>query len=127
MGSTQLWLVMAGAGLGGGLRHLMGQWIQQRVGEAYPWHTMAINLSGAFVLALLMGLGLQRHEASHGLRLFLGVGLLGGYTTFSTFAWEGLGLLERGEWLNSLGYLAGSALLGLGAAVAGLALGKWLS
>lgn len=127
MFSPQLGLVMAGAALGGGLRHVLGQWIQQWAGGAYPWHTLAINLSGAFALALLMGLGLQRQEDFHSLRLFLGVGLLGGYTTFSSFAWEGLGLLERGLWTHALVYLVGSALLGLGAAVAGLALGKWMA
>jgi len=125
--SGQLWAVVLGAGLGGGLRHAVGHWIVRRLGDGFPWHTLAINVSGAFLLALLMGLGAGREWISPGLRLFLGVGLLGGYTTFSTLAWEGLTMVERGQWLHATLYLGCSAMLGLFAAVAGLALGKWLT
>lgn len=118
--------VVMGAGVGGGLRHLIGQWMLRRLGEGFPWHTLVINLSGAFVLALLMGLDSQRNWLTPGLRLFLGVGVLGAYTTFSTMTWEALALMERAQWLNAALYLGGSLAMGLAAAVAGLALGKWL-
>jgi CrcB protein len=121
-----LLVVMAGAGLGGGLRYALGGWVAQRWGAAFPWNTLAVNLSGSFLLGLLVALSLERDLVSPPLRLFLGVGLLGGYTTFSTLAWESLALIQQGCLLQGAANLLGSPLLGLAAAVAGLVLGRMI-
>ena len=113
-------------GLGGGLGSLLRWWIGLRVGQLYkgpfPLGTFLINVSGAFVLGLLLEL-LSRRGPDVGarrlLRLGLGTGVMGGYTTYSTFALETVRLLEGGALLLGLGYALGSVLLGLAAAWAG--------
>jgi CrcB protein len=118
--------VALGAGLGGALRYLVAGWAAQRWGAAFPWGTLLVNLSGSFLLGLLLALSLERDLIPPGLRLFLGMGLLGGYTTFSTLSWESLALAQQGLWGQCLLNMAGSAVLGLAAAAAGLLLGRLL-
>ncbi|GAB4275344.1 MAG: fluoride efflux transporter CrcB [Coriobacteriia bacterium] len=121
---TDIAVVVLGAGLGGGLRYALGGWLAERWGSSFPWHTMAVNLSGAFLLGILMALSLDRGIVSAGWRLFLGVGLLGGYTTFSTLAYESMALLERGLVLQGFGNMLASGLAGLVAVLAGLWVGR---
>lgn len=116
--------VMAGAGIGGGLRFTLGMWIAQNTKGVFPWHTFAINVIGSFLLGLLMGIAAERSMLTSTLVLFLGVGLLGGFTTFSTFSYESLTLLERGMLAQGVGYMTGSLLLGLVGATIGLAMGR---
>lgn len=121
-----LLMVVAGAGIGGGLRYALGGWMAQRWGTSFPWHTFAINVSGALLLGVLMGLSVDRDLVSAPWRLFVGVGLLGGYTTFSTLSYESMALLERGLVLDGIGNMFGSGLAGLVAVLAGLAIGRAL-
>ena len=121
-----LLVVIAGAGIGGGLRYALGGWIAQRWGTSFPWHTFAINVSGALLLGVLMGLSVERDLVSAPWRLFIGVGLLGGYTTFSTLSYESMALLERGLVLDGIGNMFGSGLAGLVAVLVGLAIGRAL-
>lgn len=89
----------------------------------WPWTTFWINLAGAFLLgALLEGLAIsgRDHGWRRGLRLGLGTGVLGGFTTYSTFAVESFGLIGSASWLVGLGYAVGSVLLGVGAAFVGV-------
>ena len=116
--------VVIGAGIGGGLRYVLGGWIAERWGTAFPWHTLAINVSGAFLLGLLMALSIDRGVVSPDWRLFLGTGVLGGFTTFSTLSYESIALLEQGLVLQGAANMFGSGLLGLVAAVLGLFLGR---
>jgi len=118
-------LVWIGVALLGGLgsvaRLLVDAAVSQRVGGRFPAGTLAVNLSGAALLGLLTGLALRGDAL-----LLAGTGLLGAYTTFSTWMLESQRLAEdgqlRGLWLN----LAGSLALGLAAAALGRALGGWL-
>ncbi len=121
---ADLMAVMAGAGLGGGLRFTLGLWIAEHSKGVFPWHTFAINVLGSFLLGLVMGFAAERSMLTSTLVLFLGVGLLGGFTTFSTFSYESLTLLERGMLAQGVGYMAGSLLLGLVGATVGLAMGR---
>jgi CrcB protein len=88
----------------------------------WPWATFAINVTGAFLLGLLLET-LARRGPDEGarqlLRLGLGTGVMGGYTTYSTFAVETVRLLGAGAVLSGLGYALGTVLLGLAAALAG--------
>lgn len=105
-------VVLAGAGLGGLIRYVLGTWIMVQYGGRFPLGTFVINISGSFLIGLLMTLFNERLQPSPNWRLFLVVGGLGGYTTFSSFEYETLGAMRDGErWLGSL-YVAGSVLLG---------------
>lgn len=119
-------LVVLGAGIGGGLRYVLGGWIAERWGTSFPWHTFAVNISGAFLLGILMALSVERGMVAPGWRLFLGVGILGGYTTFSTLAYESMALMERGLMLSGALNMLGSGLAGLVAVLVGLVIGKML-
>lgn len=115
-------LVLAGVALLGGLgavgRLLLDAAVSGRTGRGFPWGTLAVNLSGAFVLGLLTGAAL----GGDGLRL-LGTGLLGAYTTFSTWALEAHRQAEDGRGRGALANLGVSLVLGLAAAWAGHRLG----
>lgn len=121
---TDLAQVVLGAGIGGGLRYVLGTWITQRWGDAFPWHTLAINVGGAFLLGVLLALNVERDIGSPSLRLLLGIGVLGGFTTFSTLSYESIALVERGLVMQGMANMFGSGVLGLIAAIAGLALGR---
>jgi CrcB protein len=114
-------LVFVGAGLGGVARYGVGTWVQGRTGMGFPWGTFSINVSGSFLVAGLYTF-LEGTVAAPEWRLFLGVGVLGGYTTFSTFSYETIQLLRDGEWNRALLYSAGSVVLSLSAAAVGLAM-----
>lgn len=88
-----------------------------------PWHTFAVNVSGAFVLGLLVAVA-ARYGWPAWWRPLLGVGLLGGYTTFSTFALEASELALRGHQLTSLAYAIGSVTVGMLVARLGLLVGR---
>ncbi len=116
--------VFLGAGIGGGLRYALGGWLAQRWGTAFPWHTLAINVSGAFLLGMLTALSTERGVLPPSARLLLGVGLLGGFTTFSTLSYESIALIEQGRVLQGAANMFGSGALGLLAALLGLAAGR---
>lgn len=111
--ATRVALVAIGGAVGAVVRYLLGLWIATRMGPDFPWGTFAINLSGAFVIGVVLGLATEG-IVSPELRLLLAVGVLGGYTTFSTFAYETLELLLDGNMiaflLNAAGQLGGGLL-----------------
>jgi fluoride exporter len=104
-------LVCLGGAAGTGARYLVGGWVAQALGPAFPWGTLAINASGSFLISAIMHLGLVAGVVAPELRVFLTVGVMGGFTTYSSFNYETLSYLERGAW--ALGVLAaGHALAG---------------
>lgn len=104
-------LVMLGGGIGAGVRYKLGAWVQGLGGPSFPWGTFLINITGSFLIGLVLRLSLEG-ALSPEWRLFLAVGVLGGYTTFSTFSWETLTLVQQGEWFKAFLYGAGSVMLG---------------
>jgi len=98
--------------------------VQVRVGSTFPWGTLFINLTGCFFLGLAGQMMLNRMMVSSELRVAIAVGFFGGYTTFSSFGWEAAKMLEAGEWLRSMTYVAASVVLGLLLSVAGIRLGN---
>jgi fluoride exporter len=118
-------VVFAGAGIGGFARYVAGAWIMAKYGGRFPLGTMLINITGSFLIGVLMTLLTERLLNPHPYwRLFLVVGILGGYTTFSSFEYETFQALRDGARWMALLYVAGSVLLGylgvwLGAALAG--------
>ena len=105
-------MVMLGGATGSLTRYVVGTAIMTRLGARFPIGTMFINVSGSFLIGVLMTLLAERLQPHPNWRLLLVVGFLGGYTTFSTFAWETLALVkEGGRWLGLLN-VAGSVVFG---------------
>jgi len=96
--------------------------VQIRMGGAFPYGTLLINLSGCFLLGLIGQLTLNRMLVSADMRMAIAIGFLGGYTTFSSFAWETAKMLEDGEWLRASIYVGASVIAGLFLSVAGIRL-----
>ncbi len=105
-------MVMLGGATGSLARFVLGTAIMNRVGGRFPLGTVVINITGSFLIGLLMTIFSERLNPHPNWRLLLVVGFLGGYTTFSSFEWESLGLVRDGaRWLGLLN-IAGSVLLG---------------
>ncbi len=121
---TLVLLVLAGA-LGALLRYEVELAVRRHVGPAFPYGTLLINVSGAFVLGILAGLAAHRGIPSSVVTV-VGTGLLGAYTTFSTFSVDTVGLAERGRVRAVATNMGASIVLGLGAAAIGLVIGHSL-
>jgi CrcB protein len=105
-------VVLAGAGIGGLARYVAGSWIMLKYGGRFPLGTLIINVSGSFLIGVLMTLLTERLNPHPNWRLFLVVGFLGGYTTFSSFEYEIFQSVRDGaRWMAML-YLTGSVALG---------------
>lgn len=118
--------VALGGAIGATMRYLAGEFISSRVRTDFPVHTLVVNVSGAFLLGIVMTLAIERGDLGRWWQLFLGVGILGGYTTFSTFAFETVELMREGAMAGAVLNAAGSVLLGVCAAVAGIYVGRMI-
>ena len=112
-------LVFVGGGLGAVARHGVNRAGLEMLGPGFPWWTMAVNISGSFLIGLLAGL-FGTWETGQDMRMFLITGVLGGYTTFSAFSLDALTLWERGAFQQAGVYVLGSVILSLLAAALGL-------
>lgn len=115
-----LLLVMVGGALGAGARHLVGVTTLRAFGQGWPWGTLAVNLLGGLAMGLLAGV-LTRSGGGEPARLLLGVGVLGGFTTFSAFSLDTMVMIERGAWAAALLYVAASVIGAVAALAVGLA------
>jgi CrcB protein len=117
-------LVALGGGTGAVLRYQLGramtQWLGASAVTAFPWATLAVNVIGSLAMGLLAGWLARHGTGGEAWRLLLGVGLLGGFTTFSAFSLELMLLVERGQAATALTYAAVSVLAGLSALYLGL-------
>jgi CrcB protein len=104
--------VACGGAIGAVGRFVLDRAIERREFGIFPWSTFAINVSGCFLVGVVVAALADRHHAPAWLRLGLVLGLLGGYTTFSTFGQETLDLFEEGRLATALAYAAGSVALG---------------
>ena len=121
-----LLLVMLGGALGAGARHLFGRAALALFGPPFPWGTLGVNLLGCLLMGLLAG-GLARVGGDESARLLLGVGVLGGFTTFSAFSLDTVLLIERGAVGLAILYVAASVLGSVGALFVGLRLTRGLA
>jgi len=112
-------LYIAVGGAFGSLGRYLLSLSMQRPGE-FPTGTLVVNVIGSFLLGFIVRLALETTQVTPELRAFLVVGFCGGFTTFSTFAWETLALAEQGSWGRSLLYLGLSVVLALAGCVAGM-------
>lgn len=119
---SQIVAIALGGALGSVGRFLVAGWVGRLLGVNFPWGTLAVNVVGGLVMGLLVGLMAQVWSVSPAVRAFLTVGVLGGFTTFSAFSLETVLLLQRGDILAALAYIASSVVLSVGAVWCGLRL-----
>ncbi|MDA0734534.1 MAG: fluoride efflux transporter CrcB [Chloroflexi bacterium] len=122
------WLLVAMGGAGGSvLRYGVGRMAVAYLGPSTVMATFMVNLTGSLALGFFMGLALERTIVPVNLRSLLAVGFLGGYTTFSTFTFESIRLVEDGELFRAAVSVLGNVVLGLVAAYLGILLGRAVS
>ncbi|MCS7001867.1 MAG: fluoride efflux transporter CrcB [Dehalococcoidia bacterium] len=117
-------LVGVGGFLGANARYWIAQFAAQRFGVAFPYGTLAINVTGSLVLGVFLAIVETRVPLSYDARLLFAVGFLGAYTTFSTFTVEVLALIERAEFVAAATYVLASVVIGLLAAAVGVWIGR---
>ena len=118
-------LIAVGGGAGAVLRYAM-QGLVQPKGGVFPLGTLIVNITGCFAIGVLMALFTGPYVIREEYRLGIVTGVLGGYTTFSSFGWETMGLVEQRQWGMALVYVGLSVLVGLLATLAGIRLSQWL-
>ena len=123
---VKILLVGLGGFLGAVARWGVAGAVQRVAGSSFPAGTLAVNVLGCAAIGVLMGLVTSYSLLGPEARAFLLVGVLGAFTTFSTFGWETLALLSDGEWLPAFLNVALNVLVGLGAVFAGLAAVRFL-
>ncbi len=117
-------LVAAGGALGSVSRYLTGILMTRLLGMAFPWGTLTVNVVGSFAIGFLTELVARKLNASMEVRLFIIVGVLGGFTTFSSFSLDTMALVERGATAAAIVYVLSSVCLSLIATFAGLGVGR---
>lgn len=128
IGWQSVFAVLLGGGIGSVIRYLLTFAVSQWLGPGFPWWTFVINVSGSFIIGVVAEVVQTRAFAGAPLlRVFLMTGVLGGYTTFSTFSLDTLQLVEERVALLAFAYAAGSVLLGVAAAFGGIAMARVFS
>jgi fluoride exporter len=121
-----LWICLGGAA-GTGARYLLSGWLLRAAGPGFPWGTLAVNVLGSFLLGLIMQVSLTTGLIPPTLRLALTTGVMGGFTTYSTFNYETLQYLQQNDWLAACTNVAATLLVCLAAGVLGVLGGKLLA
>ena len=103
-------LICLGGAIGTGARYLVAVWVARTVGTAFPYGTLLINAGGSFLLGLLIQLSLSTDMISAEMRLIIGTGILGGFTTYSTFNYETLALVREDAWEVALVNIAATLI-----------------
>ena len=114
-------IVFLGAGIGGAMRHSVNVAATRLLGLGFPYGTVIVNVVGSFAMGLLAGYFAYRAGVPQHIRLFLTTGILGGFTTFSTFSLDAAVLVERHSFGAAAGYMIGSVAAGVAALFFGLA------
>jgi CrcB protein len=118
--------VAIGSAIGGVGRFLIQEFIQKRVESTFPYGTLIVNLTGCFIIGIVVGLADKGNILSPQSRIFLAAGFCGGFTTFSSFISENRSMLQDGELLNTFIYIGASVIVGLVATALGIFIIKTL-
>ena len=121
----KLLAVAAGGSVGAGLRYIIFYYFERNHASVFPWATLIVNLLGSLLIGFLWGY-FDRYFVTTGIRLLIFVGLLGSFTTYSTYAFDAFSLFRDGEFKMLAGYILGSNVLGIGLAFAGFYLSKYV-
>ena len=117
-------LVGLGGGLGSIARYLCQRWVLATFPHSFPFGTFAVNVTGCFLIGLFWGITFKSFESNEHWKLFLMTGICGGFTTFSAFTLEGMGLIKENKPALFLLYICGSVILGLLATYGGMRLSR---
>jgi CrcB protein len=123
---TRFVLICCGGAVGTGARYLLGGLAVRWFGPELPYGTLIINVLGSFLIGVVQQLALTTGWIPETLRLVLAVGVLGGFTTYSSFSYETVRLIETGSWMTATSYVVLTTALCLGGCLAGLAVGGLL-
>ena len=121
-----IWLVALGGALGSVSRFLLGPALQRAFDATFPVGTLFINVAGSLILGFVLGLAAEGVDVRPEARAFIAIGFCGGFTTFSTFSYEAVRLLEDGEGSRAALYIMASVVLSIGAAFIGLVAARQL-
>lgn len=119
-------LIGLGGGMGSIARYFFQKWFAENIQHPFPWGTFVVNILGCFLIGVFFAIAEKTTLLSAQTRLFLITGLCGGFTTFSTFAFENTNLMRSGDMVYTLLYIVSSVVLGIGAVFAGIVLIKLL-
>ena len=119
-------LICCGGAVGTGARYLLGGLAARWLGPDFPYGTLIINVLGSFLIGVVQQIGLTSLLIPDTLRVVLAIGVMGGFTTYSSFSYEAVMLVESGSWAAAAAYVALTTVLCLGGCTAGLALGGLL-
>jgi fluoride exporter len=117
-------LISLGAMLGANARYWIGNIVARKLGASFPYGTLIINITGSLLLGFFLTLATERLLVDPRWRLLIAVGFLGAYTTFSTYTYESLSLIQSGQWVLGIFNSIGSVILGVGAVGLGIYLAK---
>ncbi len=120
----QLLLVFIGGGFGSTLRYIIGKYLNNNQTSGIPWGTFTANILGSLLIGIILGLAVKNNSLSQNQTLLLATGFCGGFTTFSTFAYENHMFLKSGDFTSFALYTIGSFVLGFLAVFLGLFLVK---
>lgn len=127
MQSFSFLLIFIGGGLGAIARYAAQIGAVHYLGPRFPWGTLGVNVLGGLLMGLITGYYVTQGNVSSATRLFLTVGVLGGFTTFSAFSLDAVALLQRSAYAAAAGYIFASVMLSIAAVAFGLALMRSLS
>ena len=128
MSSPQLWLAIGvGGAIGAMARHAVGAASLRLLGPNFPWGTLTVNVAGSLAMGLFIAWLVAREPHTSVMRAFVATGVLGGFTTFSTFALDAVALWRDKSLAIASAYVAASVVLSIGGLLAGLAAGRALT
>jgi CrcB protein len=120
-------LAMLGGAFGSGARYLTGRATLAWFGPTYPWGTLAVNLIGGCLMGVLVGVLARIGQGGEQWRILIGVGVLGGFTTFSAFSLDAVTMIERGDWTAAVGYALVSVIGSIAALMLGMGMVRALA
>ncbi len=121
---NQVLAIAAGGAVGSVLRFWMSTWVHSFTGRSFPYGTLTVNVLGCLAMGFLFVLFIDRLSDNNVLRAGILIGVLGGFTTFSSFSIETFNLIEQGAWFKAAANMTGSLLLCVGATWVGVILGR---
>jgi len=119
-------MVGLGGFAGANARYLVSTWVAKNLDPTLPWGTLAVNVTGSFVIGLFLAWTTERVLADPAYRLLVAVGFCGAYTTFSSYAFETVRLVEQGHFLSAIGNFITNNLLAVLGVIAGIAIARWI-
>lgn len=122
----RLLAICLGGAVGTAGRYLLAIWLPTVAGTAFPWATLTVNVAGSFLLGAIMQTGMTTEVMSPTLRLALTTGVMGGFTTYSTFNYETLNYFSEGAWATGLLNIGATVVVCLVAGIGGVAVARWI-